>query len=379
MPYHGMVWSEVTSMRRFPGVVRWILMVAALLVGGIAVAATRTSSAGDGAGEQQWGIAELPLAARFAISRVLGQEDERYRAQGRPGGYGLENPAQGLSARLDAGGLELRGAGMGLRLALSGWGYGEAIEELGEAAPRAAGNWIEYRRGALGEWYVNGPLGLQQGFRLERPPQGARPGPLTLALHLEANGPYPTTLKTELDADARGLTLRPAAGGGTWRYAGLLAYDARGRELPAWMEVDGGALRLRVEDRGAAYPLVVDPFVQRAKLTASGGSEYDRFGFSVTMDGDTLVVWAYLEDIGGNANQGSAYVFVRPQDGRTDMTESAKLTASDGAGGDFFGVSVAIGCDTLVVGAVLDDIGGNADQGSAYVFGSMRGWRHRAS
>jgi hypothetical protein len=105
MLYGGMVWSEVTSMRRFPGVVRWILMVAALLLlGGSAPAAPSTSSEGDGAGEQKQGIAELPLAARFAISRVLGQEDERYRVQGGPGGYGLENPDQGLSARLGAGG-----------------------------------------------------------------------------------------------------------------------------------------------------------------------------------------------------------------------------------------------------------------------------------
>jgi hypothetical protein len=112
-------------------------------------------------------------------------------------------------------------------------------------------------------------LGLQQGFRLERPPPGPRGGPLTLALHLQASGAHATAPKTELDSDARGLTLRPAAGGGAWRYAGLMAYDARGQELPAWMEVEGGALRLRVEDTGAAYPLVVVPFVQRAKLTAS--------------------------------------------------------------------------------------------------------------
>jgi hypothetical protein len=161
-------------MRRFPGVVRWILMAATLLTGDIAAATAGTSSEGDGAGEQEQGITELPLAGRFAISRVLGQEDERYRARVEPGGYGLENPAQGLSARLDAGGLELRGAAMGLRIALSGWGYGEALEELAEATPSAAGNRIEYRRGALCEWYVNGPLGLQQGFRLERPPPGGR-------------------------------------------------------------------------------------------------------------------------------------------------------------------------------------------------------------
>jgi hypothetical protein len=47
--------------------------------------------------------------------------------------------------------VELRGAGLELRLALSGWGYDEAIEELAEAAPKAVGNRVEYRRGALCE------------------------------------------------------------------------------------------------------------------------------------------------------------------------------------------------------------------------------------
>ena len=50
------------------------------------------------------------------------------------------------------------------------------------------------------------------------------------------------------------------------------------------------------------------------------------------------------------------------------MTQTAKLTASDGAAGDFFGMSVAMSGDTVVVGADSDDIGANANQGSAYVF-----------
>jgi hypothetical protein len=137
-----------------------------------------------------------------------------------------------------------------------------------------------------------------------------------------------------------------------------MAYDATGRELPAWMEVEGGVLRLRVQDSSAAYPLLVDPFVQRAKLTASDGETYDWFGFSVAIDGDTVVVGADHDDIGGNGGQGSAYVFERPPGGWANMNESAKLTASDGEGDDHFGVSVAIDGDTLVVGA----------DGSAYVF-----------
>ena len=50
------------------------------------------------------------------------------------------------------------------------------------------------------------------------------------------------------------------------------------------------------------------------------------------------------------------------------MTQTAKLTASDGAADDYFGCSVAMSGDTVVVGASYDDIGANANQGSAYVF-----------
>ena len=68
---------------------------------------------------------------------------------------------------------------------------------------------------------------------------------------------------------------------------------------------------------------------------------------------------------GTNSDQGSAYIFVRS--GAT-WSEQQKLTASDGAASDQFGWSVAISGDTAIIGAYLDDIGTNNDQGSAYIF-----------
>jgi hypothetical protein len=56
-------------------------------------------------------------------------------------------------------------------------------------------------------------------------------------------------------------------------YRGLVVQDAQGRELRAWMEVRGEELLLRVDDAGARYRILFDPFVQQAKLTASGGAE----------------------------------------------------------------------------------------------------------
>ena len=64
--------------------------------------------------------------------------------------------------------------------------------------------------------------------------------------------------------------------------------------------------------------------------------------------GDTVVVGAPYDDVGANADQGSAYVFVRSG---AAWSQQQKLTASDGAAGDYFGYSVAISGDTVVVGA----------------------------
>ncbi|MEY3231023.1 MAG: hypothetical protein RL689_1112, partial [Planctomycetota bacterium] len=120
-------------------------------------------------------------------------------------------------------------------------------------------------------------------------------------------------------------------------------------------------------DQGSAYVFVRSgsTWTQQAQLTAAGGAASDQFGVSVALSGDTAIVGAFVDDVGANANQGSAYVFVRS--GST-WTQQAQLTASGGAASDQFGVSIALSGETAIVGANLDDVGANADQGSAYVF-----------
>jgi len=122
--------------------------------------------------------------------------------------------------------------------------------------------------------------------------------------------------------------------------------------------------------RRGDYSVVTPPFDTEQKLTASDGAFGDEFGHSVAFSGSTVVVGARADTIGAKLNQGSAYVFNR-QGG--SWVEGQKLTASDGAAGDQFGWSVAVSGSTIVVGAWLDDIGGNVDQGSAYVFNRQGG------
>ena len=114
---------------------------------------------------------------------------------------------------------------------------------------------------------------------------------------------------------------------------------------------------------------------QVAKLTASDGGSWEYFAESVAIDGDTVVVGSPGDTISGNFSQGSAYIFTRPASGWASGTEAAKLTAADGTSSARFGQAVAIDGDTIVVGAPGDSIGGSYSQGAAYTFSRpAEGW-----
>ncbi|WP_456406423.1 FG-GAP repeat protein, partial [Thiolapillus sp.] len=117
---------------------------------------------------------------------------------------------------------------------------------------------------------------------------------------------------------------------------------------------------------GAAYVFVRSgaTWTQQAKLLADDAAANASFGFSVDLSGDTALVGAYTDAANGVSNSGAAYVFVRS--GAT-WTQQAKLTASDGAFNDRLGADVALSDDTALVGAIWDDDKG-ADSGSVYVF-----------
>lgn len=106
-------------------------------------------------------------------------------------------------------------------------------------------------------------------------------------------------------------------------------------------------------------------WTQQQKLTPSDGDEGDRFGHSVDISGNTVVVGAKWSNPGGNVDQGSAYVYYRSG---TAWSQQAKLTASDGVAFDLLGVSVAISGGTIVVGATGTNQGTVNDVGSAYVY-----------
>jgi len=118
-------------------------------------------------------------------------------------------------------------------------------------------------------------------------------------------------------------------------------------------------------DSGSAYVFTRTgtTWAQQAKLLASDGAVYDSFGWSVSLSGDTALIGTPFDDDNGNSS-GSAYVFTRIG---TSWIQSAKLLAADGAAADRFGWRVSLSGNTALFGVRWDEDNG-VNSGSAYMF-----------
>ena len=117
---------------------------------------------------------------------------------------------------------------------------------------------------------------------------------------------------------------------------------------------------------GSAYIFNVQTGTQLHKLTAIDREAWDEFGKSVAISGNYVIVGAWYSDDAGEKS-GSAYIF-NVQTG----TQLHKLVASDDAVDDRFGMSVAISGNYVIVGAPWNDDGGS-NSGSAYIFNVQTG------
>ncbi|HKQ49087.1 MAG TPA: thrombospondin type 3 repeat-containing protein [Phycisphaerae bacterium] len=352
-------------------------------------------------------------------------DGNRHAAFAVEGGFQARNPGQQWRTRFDGRGFlttpDVGEWSWGLELVSFGRaGIERTVDSVAPANSRC-GQRIEYEwDDNLSEWYINDPRGLEHGYTVHHRlrPEGARSlqeasasgssAPLSsparraderLHFTLAVRG----DLQPRITAEGRGVTFVNDRGAAVVNYAGLTVFDATGAILPAWfVEVplpqasslksktrrgEPRAFRIVVDDAEAVYPLTIDPVAQQAYLKASNTDAGDRFGFSVAVSGDTVVVGAYLEDssatgVDGNqadnsaGDSGAAYVFVRSGG---IWSHQAYLKASNTGASDFFGWSVAISGDTVVVGARFEDssamgVDGNqadnsaANSGAAYVF-----------
>jgi hypothetical protein len=298
---------------------------------------------------------------------------------------GADDSRDSLHARNDAQGLRASVSGEGVRVepaTSSGdaprWWTGLRLAKVGRGTeltriepanvPVATNNRASLaHEGDIEQWYVNGPLGIEQGFVL-----GLRPdAPATdeIVLEIELTG----ELDPALRPDGQSVALQTADGSRVARYSDLFAHDASGAALETWMTVQGRTIALHVQDRGAAYPVKIDPLVWVETNVLVPGEPEDgaAFGAAVAIDGDIAIVGAPHED-GTGTNQGAAYVFQRDYPTPGVWGQRKQLQAGPAADNDNFGMSVAISGDLAVVGASGKNMAGPGS-GSAYVFDRNHG------
>ncbi|HND00069.1 MAG TPA: integrin alpha, partial [Myxococcota bacterium] len=206
-----------------------------------------------------------------------------YHIRGADGVFQGQSGRQGFDATFGADGVAVQGEGWELGIALRSWGVdwaatpaaparvslGDCLDTGEVDAEGSCLRRLDMERGGLTEWWENRPDGLHQGFTLHSPVEGE------LVLQLAITG-------ATVEVVDRDLALLTTSSGEQLHYAGLLAWDATGRELPATMvSVDGG-LELRVDAEGAVWPLTVDPTLSTAESNQASAN----FGMSVAGIGD---------------------------------------------------------------------------------------------
>jgi hypothetical protein len=342
----------------------WRVLLAAILLSllcaatfaSVVASESSVASAGQGAGASHELLSSLPLAAQEAVSRTLGASDHAYRISSTGLGFQALSPAQRLGVQFDRSRILIKSGELNVRLALRAAGYGAALGDVGAGRMDVRANRVLYSYPGFSAWYVNGPLGLEQGFTLPRAPSDSPAGPFTLSFALSGNA------HVSLASGGRSLTIsRP--GGPTLRYYGLVATDAGHRQLHSWLELSGGRVLLRVDTHGARYPLRIDPLVQQGERLVGGGqSGAAEFGYSVALssDGDTALVGGPADDGG----IGAVWAFTRS--GSTWMQQGPKFTGANESGAAEFGHSVALspGGETALIGGPGD----NSGVGAAWVF-----------
>ncbi|MEE2752616.1 MAG: FG-GAP repeat protein [Candidatus Latescibacterota bacterium] len=140
-----------------------------------------------------------------------------------------------------------------------------------------------------------------------------------------------------------------------------------------WAAVGSYGDARRGRDAGSVYvyQLENESWRLNSLIYAPKGKEADFFGFSVDINGDRLIIGAFGDDDKGN-RAGAAYIY---KQSKNSWQPQVKLTALDGDRHNLFGHSVSLSGDLALVGAHGNRSGGKFS-GAAYVFGrTQKGWR----
>lgn len=224
---------------------------------------------------------EMPVELKAAYIRTVQTDAPETYAAGvvRPDEFRLRNAAQSFDAKVDLGGVELaaREASWSFSLRTSEMGCEGAVVSLAEPSLDADGNRVRYVRTGIEEWYLNGPLGIEQGFVVDEAPACAG----VKVIQMRTSGDLRAELD-DVDGDGQGQSIRfvGAEGNVALSMSHLYVTDANGENLPAWLSVDAGKISIHFDDRGAKYPIDIDPLIAvlEAKIPTPGNTPNDQFG-----------------------------------------------------------------------------------------------------
>lgn len=274
-----------------------------------------------------------------------------------------------LPVRVDVDGtlrFRSRAATMGLRLASI------AGRERPARGTRIEAGEAVVDRGLAREWLVRTAVGLEHGVDLLRRP--GDPGEVRVRLEVEGGRAI---------QDGADALLVDASGRSRFAYRELRVHDARGALLRASMIAHGDGIDLVFDDRGARYPVRVDPFLVTTFDTLSDATA-DRdvdaqCGFSVATHGGIAVVGCPADDApGAIGSAGSVLVF-----GRTASTAPwmpiTRLTMAVPLANARFGHSVDFDGTTIVVGAPGATEPAVSSGGLAFTFRNTAGWAPHAA
>jgi len=288
-------------------------------------------------------------------------DHQRTMPENEGAGFLASNPSQKIRVRFLDDGVRLLSAypNRDWEGVLSlGVGYG--AREI-----RQKGTQLEYVHDDIVEYYHNRRDGIEHGYIIEQPTADVSTANGTLVIPIQVAGltVEPLAERTEGSHD---LQFVNKEGEAVLSYSDLKVWDADGHNLLASMSLTSDGLVIEVAAADARYPIVIDPLIasleQKLGLEVTG-TENDNFGWSVSVSGDTALIGAQGDDDEGTES-GSAYVFVRSG---VNWTQQQKLAAADASADDRFGFSVSVSGNTALIGAFRDDDAGT-DSGSAYVF-----------
>ena len=227
---------------------------------------------------------------------------------------------------------------------------------------------VTYRDGTFTEWYRPRAGGLEQGFTLPHPPAGLpASGRVTLAIGLSGSlRPRQVGAQVRFAAPHAAIALT---------YGQLSATDATGRRLSARIELRPGSLRLRIDTRGARYPVRVDPLIEggSAPLPPHGETPAAEFGASGSLDsaGNRALIGAP----GDRAGLGAAWLFGRAQNAWIQL--AGPLLPAGAAGASRFGAAGALAGDGKL--ALIGGPGRRRRGGAAWVFAAVDGWTQQGA